>query len=216
MRLFNRLGQTVLLLMIVAGVSWMLGCAATQPAERSSTSTGAQISASSVNAQDARQYRSVKIGDKIWMSENVNVKTGNSWCYNEDESNCSKYGRLYDWNTAKTVCPTGWHLPSRQEWDDLVTAVGGSDEAENALKSTDGWGGFGGSAGTDDYKFSALPGGRRYNVMHQFLNAGESGYWWMADDEGQSENAYSFGLGAFGGVNFDEKENGYSVRCVQN
>ncbi|WP_461252221.1 FISUMP domain-containing protein, partial [Treponema sp. R8-4-B8] len=63
-----------------------------------------------------------------------------SWCdYGKNNADCYEYGRLYDWNTALSVCPTGWHLPNRKEWQGLVNYAGGKDVAGNKLKSTSGW-----------------------------------------------------------------------------
>jgi uncharacterized protein (TIGR02145 family) len=90
-------------------------------------------------------------------------------------ANCTKYGRLYDWATAmaltsncnsnscidqinsphRGICPNGWHIPSNADWDKLMEFVGG--EAGTRLKARNGWDGSG--DGTDDYGFSALPGG---------------------------------------------------------
>jgi uncharacterized protein (TIGR02145 family) len=73
-----------------------------------------------------KTYKAVTIGGKAWMTENLNIKTGGSQCYDKKESNCDKYGRLYTWNAAKKACPSGWHLPSREEWQSLVDIAGGS------------------------------------------------------------------------------------------
>jgi uncharacterized protein (TIGR02145 family) len=100
------------------------------------------------------------------MAENLNIKTDGSWCYDNDESNCDKYGRLYNWNAAKTACPAGWHLPSREEWGNLAKAAGGTGEygtggkAGKKLKAKSGWDNKGN--GTDDYGFSVLLGGGCY------------------------------------------------------
>jgi uncharacterized repeat protein (TIGR02543 family) len=74
-------------------------------------------------------YRTVVIGGKTWVAENLNYDTANnvgSWCYDYSPDSCGKYGRLYNWNTAMAACPAGWHLPTREEWGGLASAAGGA------------------------------------------------------------------------------------------
>jgi len=166
--------------------------------------------------RDGLKYKAVTIGQQTWMAQNLNFKTpGGSWCYNNDTSYCNKYGRLYDWNTAMRVCPAGFHLPSRQEWGNLA-ALGNGAVGGRMLKAKNGWGwNFYTAAGTDDFGFSAMPGGNR-NSNGNFGYAGDNGVWWTATEDGAS-NAYYRSMyydvnyvydGAYG------KSNGYSVRCV--
>jgi uncharacterized protein (TIGR02145 family)/uncharacterized repeat protein (TIGR02543 family) len=166
-------------------------------------------------------YRTVIIGSQTWMAENLNYETVESWCYGENSSNCTTYGRLYTWNAAMTACPSGWHLPSRDEWDALVTAVGGSSTAGKALKSTSGWNSYTSDGqtysgnGTDNYGFTALPGGYRYSDG-RFLNAGDNGVWWSATEAGSGDAYYRdmyCSLDFVYEYGFDEG-NGFSVRCV--
>ena len=175
------------------------------------------LSVSAVNAQgsftdtrDGKTYRTVKIGNQTWMAENLNYKTGKSWCYDNKDGNCQKYGRLYNWNTAMKACPAGWRLPTRQDWNDLVQAAGGKDVAGTKLKSKSQW------DGTNDYGFSALPGGYRYSLC-SFYRAGRGGYWWSAT-EGGSGDAWYWGMDSDdGGVNenYNDKDLGFSVLCVR-
>jgi uncharacterized protein (TIGR02145 family) len=158
--------------------------------------------------RDGKKYRAVTIGSRTWMAENLNYQTGNSWCYGNNDSNCEKYGRLYDWNTAKTACPTGWYLPSREEWNYLATA------GSKALKSTSGWDSNGN--GADEFEFSALPGSGR-STYGSFDGVGKYGLWWTAT-EFSSGYAYLRRM-TYNKDNVDEGYNdkglGYSVRCVR-
>ena len=153
------------------------------------------------------------LGGKTWMTENLNRKVGNSWCYDNKESNCKKYGRLYDWETAKTACPSGWRLPDTADWRRLVDAAGGYSVAGKALKSKFGW--YGGGNGTDTYGFSALPGGNRYSDGG-FYDAGYHGYWWTATEF--SDGLAYFRIMFYSSVIVYEynyfKSFGFSVRSV--
>jgi uncharacterized protein (TIGR02145 family) len=151
---------------------------------------GAAAVGTFTDSRDGKKYGYVTIGSQTWMAENLNYQpvSGNSWCYGNADSNCVKYGRLYDWSTAKTVCPIGWHLPSEAEWTTLAAYAGGSSTAGKKLKSTSGWGSSSISNGTDEYGFSALPGGFRFTGGN-FCYAGGNGYWWTATERGSS-NAY--------------------------
>jgi uncharacterized protein (TIGR02145 family) len=131
--------------------------------------------------RDGAKYKWVTIGTQTWMAENLNYETGNSKCYDDDTKNCAKYGRLYDWETAQTVCPTGWDLPSQSEVNYLVANFGGRDVG-GKLKAKSGWKRSYSSDedgnGTDNFGFNALPGGRA-NHGKTFEGIKYSGYWWI-------------------------------------
>jgi len=109
--------------------------------------------------RDGKVYRTVKIGSQVWMAENLAYAAEGSKCYNNEESNCEKYGRLYDWDTAMKSCPAGWHLPSREEWQTLVDFAGGGKIAGEKLKAKSGWNDYEGKSGngTDEYSFLGYP-----------------------------------------------------------
>jgi uncharacterized protein (TIGR02145 family) len=179
-------------------------------------------------------YETVVIGEQTWLSRNLNYDpgTGNSYCYRNDPENCDKYGRLYDWSTAmgldsscnekycasdiaiphRGICPEGWHLPSDVEWHALMNCIGSPTATK--LKAASGWN-YG--DGTDDYGFSALPGGLYIERKCGFCDRGRIGYWWIVADEtsttgarliymNDEENIIEYAYG---------KETAYSIRCVK-
>ncbi|MDR2582248.1 MAG: hypothetical protein LBC75_02070 [Fibromonadaceae bacterium] len=128
------------------------------------------VPSSSNSSCDISGYKTVQIGNQFWMAENLNCYVEGSVCYDNSPANCRKYGRLYDWEAANIVCPKGWHLPSYDEWQELVDFAGGHDIAGKYLK-TSVWG------GDDRHGFSALPGGYGYSDG-SFSNVGDIGGWW--------------------------------------
>jgi uncharacterized protein (TIGR02145 family) len=157
-----------------------------------------------------QDYRTVKIGNQTWMAENLNIETPNSWCYDNDTSNCNKYGRLYAWGAAMKACPDGWHLPTRHEWDVLISFAGG-DNAGTKLKSkSPDWN------GTDDFGFSALPGGHRV-TGGSFYYVGSYGHWWTAteDDVSLAYNRFMNSGRSYVNEYSYSKDFGFSVRCLR-
>jgi len=178
----------------------------------------------------ANSCKSVTIDGQTWLAENLNYESGNSWCYGDSAASCNRYGRLYDWETAKTVCPAGWKLPDASDWKKLVTAAGGIETAGKRLKSSSGWkigsSSWMTSIGTDDFQFSALPGGSCF-LGADFGSAGEYGTWWSSEvtDAGvwwMSVGIYYLSISYYSDrvmqetVSYDEVEGiGFSVRCVK-
>jgi len=165
-----------------------------------------------VDSRDKKSYRKVKIGAQTWMAENLNYDIpGNDAdvCYENSPDNCAKYGRLYDWNSAKSACPAGWRLPSNADWDKLVNFAGGRKKtAPDKLRAAAGWIE---DNGTDEYGFSALPGGRYYfNPSGEFGNIGDSGMWWSATE---NTDIWAWSEHLVRRDNTDKRTR-YSVRCV--
>ncbi|HSQ42632.1 MAG TPA: fibrobacter succinogenes major paralogous domain-containing protein [Fibrobacteraceae bacterium] len=187
------------------------------------------------DGRDGQTYRTVMIGTQTWMAENLNYDTLNdtgSWCYSDTASYCDTYGRLYNWATAmgvdmlydstilgdsvghRGVCPDGWHVPSSSEWQTLVDYAGGDDVAGTYLMAnSDLWLT---NSGTDDYGFSALPGGGYYG---SFGNLGIYGNWWTAT-EYNSSIAYNQRMVYASAVvelnNYNSKGLvGFSLRCSE-
>ncbi|MCL4102134.1 fibrobacter succinogenes major paralogous domain-containing protein [Fibrobacter sp. HC4] len=210
------------------------------------------------DTRDGQVYKTVTIGSQTWMAENLNYDPGNvssmgsyawSGCYNNESSNCSKYGRLYTWevamndascnygttcgaslnptNPVRGVCPSGWHLPSHYEFEQLINFIdptfgySHTDDAYSStagqyLKSLSGWNSSGN--GSDAYCFSALPGGFR-NLDGYFYGAGYDAYFWSSGEYGSS-NAFHLDLvlyylneGAL--LCWNDKSDARSVRCLK-
>jgi uncharacterized protein (TIGR02145 family) len=133
----------------------------------------------------------------------------------------TRKGRLYDWETANKACPAGFRLPSDDEWTALVDYAGGEETAGTKLKSTAGWDKNGN--GTNEFGFSALPGGGSREGDDDGdgsgVRAGDFGFWWSATknsgDEGVWRRAMNYENGYVERLPYSET-NTFSVRCVQN
>jgi uncharacterized protein (TIGR02145 family) len=216
MNFFTQKLRTLLLTAVLAvGAVCLSSCGGNKDASSGKSEQGAVSGKAGklTDSRDGQKYKTVKIGNQVWMAENLRFNIGDSWCYENNENNCNRYGRLYDWNMAKIACPKGWHLPSNDEWTELVTVVG-VGTAGKKLKSTSDW--VENGNGTDDFGFSALPGGRS-DTYGSFEYVGKGGNWWTAT-ELEDGKAYTQFMG-FVKDNVDEyadgKGRGFSVRCVQ-
>ena len=171
------------------------------------------VSGNMTDSRDGQSYKTVTIGSQTWMAENLNYKTTNSFCYEDNASNCTKYGRLYTWDAATTACPSDWRLPTKAEFETLIAAVGGESAAGKMLKATSGWGSS--ANGVDDYSFSVLPAGYKVN-NGGYENEGDFTYFWTSTGTNSSK-AYVMGLSFSrdAGLIDADKNYGYSVRCVK-
>ena len=204
--------------------------------------------------RDGRTYKTVQIGEQVWMAENLNydyqTEITHSMCHEDKQENCDAYGRLYTFAAAvdsaglfgdgglgcggsgmvvnpagnlkessRGVCPEGWHLPSRGEWEQLFATVGGEVIAAKVLRTAD-------DTGTDEYGFNAYSAGF-YAYGFGFLGtpgSGAASYWtstrrnWNYSDDAE-ENPYfrSTYLGFDSdAVKFQGNDLGlaFAVRCV--
>jgi uncharacterized protein (TIGR02145 family) len=195
--------------------------------------------------QEVGNYNSVRIGNQVWMTENLNVdrfrngdlipeakteeewkKAGENkqpaWCYyDNDPKNGEKYGKLYNWyavNDPRGLAPKGWHIPSHAEWITLTDYLGGEEVAGGKMKSTSGWnsGWNENSNGTNSSGFSGLPGGERH-YDGTFKRIGNFGSWWTSTENDRTTAWFHF-MGYFAGYVYranDGKSNGFSVRCIK-
>ncbi len=188
------------------------------------TTYKAVVKGTMTDSRDGKTYKTVKIGRQTWMAENLNFRTNDSWCNGNKESNCSKYGRLYTWNAAIKACPSGWHLPSKVEFETLFTAVGGESTAGKMLKSQSGWydNGNGNGNGIDAYGFSALTVGVRNSDGNFRGGDGDVADGFGADFWSASlymgAHPYKMFLSCFNesaSLPAGSKDEGFSVRCLK-
>lgn len=159
---------------------------------------------------------SIVIGSLRWMTRNVNIPTpSGSICYDRKNSNCKKYGRLYDFKTAQEICTDGWRLPTDAEWTAMTEALGENDGQK--LKTKNGWASEDETSGngTDSVHFHALPSGIVYESSFMYL--GHHAYFWTATERDENTAYYR-------SLSYDSQESyryynfktaGYAVRCVQ-
>ncbi|MDR1829963.1 MAG: hypothetical protein LBQ76_04245 [Candidatus Fibromonas sp.] len=174
-----------------------------------------------------KTYKTVKIGEQVWFAENLNYDAEGSKCYDNNPDNCTKYGRLYNWKMAMTICPDGWRLPSNEDWDKLLRFAYDNTDAKNPyysptagkfLKAASGWDNHKGKGnGTDDFGFSALPGGACNSDSNSDCDfIGYRGLWWSATEGSVGYYAYYRNLEYYGPYNTaDSISRLFSVRCLQ-
>jgi uncharacterized protein (TIGR02145 family) len=151
-----------------------------------------------------QNFKTVKINNKVWMAENLSVEVKGSRIYNEDEEFAQNYGRLYTWEVAKNACPSGWHLPTIDEWSDLIEYAGGEDLAGKALKA-------GGNLGFNA-SFGGFVSTTNYMLMENY------GCYWSSSNYDDNHAWYVFITPKNNIVTktFFTKSYGVSVRCVKN
>jgi uncharacterized protein (TIGR02145 family) len=190
------------------------------------------------DARDGQEYPYVNINGKDWMAKNLNFNENKgSVCYNGLAANCEAYGRLYNWGTAmglppasqtcvysnpgsecgkmigtthQGVCPEGWHIPNKLEWDQL-------GDASAALKAKSGWE----QNGTDEHGFAALPGSYGVSLEGYYSRGGfgtaRAGFWWSKTPmAANGSNIRHIGPTSANVTSIDNDFSRlYSVRCVK-
>lgn len=188
---------------------------------------------------DGNKYSAIKIGNQVWMTENLktthlnngtaipevtdaaawgNLTTPGYCMYNNNAANKATYGLLYNWYTVNSgnLCPTGWHVPTDWDWTILTNSLGGESLAGGPLKEagTTYWASP--NVATNSTGFCARPGGYR-DINGGYYNSGQYGYWWSSTPE-YSINAYiRVMINSNTNVTrtWQSQKNGMSVRCVK-
>lgn len=184
-----------------------------------------------IDVRDNKTYSWVKIGNQIWMAENLAYKPDNGtfWAYENNEENVSIYGYLYDFETAKNVCPDGWHLSTDNDWLILLEYLGMSEFERNQighfapgvgtkLKSTTLWKLKDDvPIGTNEIGFNALPAGSFDEYRNEFWALNQRCFFWSPNKSGEQSFTrelfyYNAKIGMFHAYS---KKGGFSVRCVK-
>ncbi|MEA1877503.1 MAG: FISUMP domain-containing protein [Bacteroidota bacterium] len=169
------------------------------------------------DTRDGQNYTTIEIGNQWWMAENLNYVSNSSYCYNDDPAFCDKYGRLYTWESALSACPDEWHLPTKEEFEEMVDHLGGTEGAGGMLKDYESNYWREPNSGASNISgFGALPAGRRYD---HGLSTG-SGYYaqFYSSTEYQTNEAYNLTLGYDYNTAFlynYKKKYAISVRCIK-
>jgi len=148
-----------------------------------------------------QSYKVVKMGSQTWTTQNLNAipESGDWWCYGGKNfpEYCREYGKLYDWKAAMSVCPDGWKLPSKDDYEVL------SDWDIEKLKASSVW--------------DVVYGGMKYEDESRYYAFKDiMGYWWTSSEYG--DRAYYFTLEK-GGIKMNKSDQkktyGFSVRCIK-
>jgi uncharacterized protein (TIGR02145 family) len=169
--------------------------------------------------RDGKIYKTFETGNQLWMAENLSYATPTgSWGFDNDSRKVDVYGRLYNWETAKNVCPSGWHLPDVDEWEQLISICGGSDIAGCSMMLESGNGDFYWFADGFCKKcgFSAVPAGCYYELNGLYAFHDEANFW--TSSMAVKDQIYFFTIE--NGKNYIRKTFYYghqfnSVRCVK-
>jgi len=187
--------------------------------------------------RDGETYRTVQIGDQVWLAENLRFKTEDSYAPDNEEANVKKYGRLYTWTAAlniprefceqapakdlemynkmrdknyQGIAPEGWHIPTNKEWEQLLSNVNGKTDGSE-FRSACIWQ----KPGKDSFGFFALPAGYRFDNGN-FCHFGRRARFWSKDEYGKT-NAFRLSItDNSADIEGIYRSDAISVRCVKN
>jgi len=179
-----------------------------------------------IDPRDGKTYKTIKISKQTWMAENLAFKTNEgAWAYDNKVNNVSIYGYLYNWESSKKACPTGWHLPTDEEWRQMEMALGmsradtGIDGFRGTigckLKKATGW--HSKQEGNSSIGFDALPGGLYSAEDSTFTDIDYNAYFWT-NTSPKAEFVWERDLfDTFNEIsrNRYKVSFGFSVRCVK-
>ncbi len=178
-----------------------------------------------IDTRDGRSYKYAKIGNQIWMLENLSFDYVGSLCYGDSNINCEKYGRLYTFEMAN-ACPEGWRLPTVKECSILFEFSGGVNIAGKVLKANKLWNKSEITGLLDVLNFSAYPGGiftgknssKTGGMDNKYNGLGDAGYFWTSDASTNNNFGYYFQF--FYNQNFVyqsgiDRDSYLSVRCMK-
>jgi uncharacterized protein (TIGR02145 family) len=154
------------------------------------------------------------LSDAVWESTTSSAYA----IYANNTNNDALYGKLYNLyavNDVRGLCPTGWHVPTKDEWDKFVSHLGGVEVAGGKMKSTTGWRVLNNEV-TNESGFTGLPGGSRFS-SGKFDYLGSVGVWWSSSEINIGD-AWALNVGSRDGAvsRFtSDKEYGFSVRCLR-
>ena len=194
--------------------------------------------------RDKRVYRAIKIGDQIWMAENLNYNVKNSSCYDDDKESCNKYGRLYTWRSIMSendngcmndgslacfnkgivqgICPDGWHLPSKKDFEKFISTIE-KDNWSVDVKSESGWAND--KHGVNTYGFNVYPTGiwcsegclnEERREVYFYGKEYSTSFWSSSVESSYSATMLSFcNYNSCIGIGTNNLTNGFSVRCLK-
>ena len=176
-----------------------------------------------VDDRDGTRYKTVRIGNQIWLAENLKYKCSDSYSYKDNKSNDENYGRLYTYYALTKACPKGWHVPSDAEWEELAyyakehkdsNGTGTSLKANHSCWECDN----NTPLGTNQFGFSAWAAGYKDSLTFYFDQGYGAYFWSTTEDSNDSDRASVWSLKYDKEALFSNSESKFwatSVRCIK-